>query len=130
MEEFDFDYHTLSTQYPENAFVLQLGGGYTFTASPSAPDQRVLTLAFNSGVMRNYWNAIDGTPDTTTDPKLNFYRLEEFYQRHGIWKSFNYEHPQYGMLVVKFSKPLITPKALPQESGRVEGFSLEFREQP
>ena len=128
METFDFDYHSTSVQYPESGDRLQLGKSYLFTSSPTAPDQRLLTLYFPG--MRNYVGATTGTPDLTTEPKLNFYRLEQFYLQHKLWKSFEYTHVQYGLLVCKFNKPLVTPKRVEGIPGLLEGFSLEFIEIP
>lgn len=137
MELFDFPYHTPTTQYPESGDRLQLGGGYMFTAAPTAPDQRIITLNFEAGAMRNYWNPgsvgppeVPAGPDITTNATRNFYALEKFYQDHRMHLSFEYEHPQYGLLVVKFNKPLATPKAIPGRFGEVEGFTVELIEQP
>lgn len=130
LSTFDFHIHTVTTTYPETGERLQLGGGYMFTATPTAPDQRILTLAFEPGVMRNYWDEILVQPDVTTNPTRNFYRLEQFYRTHRLHLSFEYTHPQYGLLVVKFNKPLVTPKALLQRFGEVDGFTVELIEQP
>lgn len=130
MEEFDFDFHLFSAEYPDSGDRLQLGRSYMFTAGPVAPDQRVITLHFPT--MFYYVNAVTGTPDTTTNPKMNFLRLEGFYTRHRLWKPFNYRHPMYGMLVVKFDKPLKTPKGLGSGApkGQLEGFTVDLLEQP
>lgn len=128
MEEFDFDFHKWNTDYPESGVRLQLGNSYTFTSEPVAPDQRIITLSF--ATMRYYVDPITGVPDVTTNPKINFYRLEQFYQRHRLWKSFNYRHAMYGMLVCKFNKPLKTPKGIEGEPGKTEGFTLELMEMP
>lgn len=130
METFTFHYHSPTTAYPESGDRMQFGGGYVFTAAPTAPDQRVITLAFASGTMRNYWDSVLEAPDILTDPERNFYALELFYQAHKMWKSFLYLHPQYGELTVRFNKPLTTPKVLPNKPGVLDGFSLEFLEQP
>ncbi len=128
MEEFDFDYHIPTTEYPESGDRLQFGGSYTFSSAPTSPDQRIITLHFQE--MRNYVDKTTGVVDVLTNPKSNFYRLELFYQRHRLWKSFNYRHPQYGMLVVRFSKPLKTPKKQEGFNGILEGFTVELMEQP
>lgn len=128
MEEFDFDYHACTAQYPESGDRVQLGGSYSFSSAPTAPDQRILTLHFDG--MVNYWDAVGGVPDTATNPKRNFYRLELFYKRHRLWKSFNYRHAQYGILVVKFNKPLSTPKPSGDRQSTTDGFTLELLEIP
>lgn len=128
MEEFDFDYHVPTTEYPESGDRLVLGGSYMYTAAPIAPDQRIITLHFTE--MRNYCHPITGVPDSTVNPAINFYRLELFYQEHRLFRSFNYRHPQYGMLVVKFNKPLKTPKMVEGQPGVLQGFTVELIEQP
>lgn len=128
METFDFDYHTPITRYPESGNRLQLGGSYMFSSEPTSPDQRVIVLHFAG--MRNFCHPVTGVPDLTKMPAINFYRLEKFYQDHKLWRDFNYTHPQYGLLVVKFNKPLETPKAIPGLRGWVEAFSVELLEQP
>lgn len=126
MEEFDFDYHFPTTEYPDSGDRLQLGNSYVYIAAPTAPDQRVLRLSFPG--MRNYWDSVLAAPDITTDPKNNFYRLEKFFQRHRLWKKFTYTHPQYGVLTVTFNKPLKTPKAKAGLPGYLEGFEIELLE--
>lgn len=254
MEEFDFDYHQCTIQYPESGSRLQLGNSWMFTAAPTAPDQRTLTLSFPG--MRVYWDRIAGVPsvlvnggfdtdltgwapdvgtiitsvvdgklsynrnnaafaisqirqtfatqtgktyrvqadvssnshaavffvngvqrllftqnagrivftftatsastqlsiggtnstlatffldnvqviryddDLSANPKLDIWRLEQFYLRHRMWKRFNYYHSQHGMLVVTFNKPFASPKKTENVSGFVEPFELEFLEHP
>lgn len=128
MEEFDFDYHFCTTEYPQTGDRLQLGNSYVSTSGPTAPDQRIITLHFEG--MNMYVDRTTGLPDTTTDPKLNFYRLELFYQRHKTWKSFNYFHVMYGMLVCKFNSPLKTPKPVRGTHGLLDGFTIDLLEIP
>ena len=80
--------------------------------------------------MFNFCDPYTGAPDVARLPKLNFYRLEQFYLAHKLWRSFNYNHPQYGMLVVKFNKPLETPKYVEGQPGALESFSVELLEIP
>ena len=129
MEDFDFHYHMPTTRYPESGSRMQLGNSYVFTSDAVAPDQRIITLHFDA--MFNYWDSAIGAPDVTKNPTINFYRLELFYQRHRLSKSFNYTHPQYGLLVCKFNKPLETPKpSTDGVRGKLQGFSVELMEIP
>ena len=128
MEEFDFDYHICVITYPESGSRLQLGNSWVFTAAPTAPDQRTLTLSFPG--MRVFWDAGANAPDAVTLPKLNIWRLEQFYLRHRMWKRFNYRHPQHGMMVVTFNKPFTTPKKSEGMAGFVDGFEIDFLEHP
>jgi hypothetical protein len=128
MELFDFDFHSPTTEYPQSGDSVQLGRSYTFTSAPVAPDQRTITLNFAG--MINYWDLVNNAPDVTTNPKRNFYRLEQFYLFHRMAKRFNYEHPQYGMLVCTFKEPLKTPKKVDGQSGWLEAFSVVLLEHP
>lgn len=127
MELFDFDYHKTTTAYPEGTRI-QLGKSYIFAAQPTAPDQRVITLYFNA--MYYFCDPLTGAMNDSVQPKLNFWRLEKFYQAHQTWRNFQYVHPVYGMLVCKFNKPLQTPKPVDNHGGLLESFSVEFLEIP
>lgn len=128
MAEFDFDYHDPTTEYPETGTRLSLGGSYSFASSPTSPPQRLVTLRFQE--MRNYWDRGANSPDVVTNPKINFYRLEAFYKEHELWKTFDYRHPQYGLMKCRFNKPLKTPGKVQGMAGVVEGFTVELIEQP
>jgi hypothetical protein len=128
MAVFDFNHHTTTTQYPESGIRMQLGGGYMFTAGSTAPDQRILTLHFEDGML--LFRATNGTPDVTTMPSVNFYRLEQFYQAHKLAISFSYTHVLYGTGNWKFNKPLVTPKRIRGSANHLEPFTLEFLEMP
>lgn len=127
METFDFPYHLRSTEYPESSVRVQFGRAYTFTAAPSAPDQRIFVLDFKG--MKRYVDE-DGELDINTNPQMNFNVLEAFYQEHRLHKSFIYPHADYGNLVVKFHEPLKVPKGIEGGSGVLEPFTLKFAEQP
>lgn len=129
MEIFDFDYHSPRTEYPASGDTVQLGRSYSFTSLPVAPDQRVITLDFAG--MFNYWDRVANAPDLVRNPKLNFARLEQFYLRHRQAVRFQYDHPQYGPLVVTFRDPLKTPKKVDgNKAGLLEAFSLVLLEHP
>lgn len=121
MAVFDFPYHKQSTKYPESGINVKLGNSWTFTAPPSAPDRREFTLSFSTMI----WN---------TDPEifreLNLSRLNAFYLRHKMWAVFLYDHPMFGILPVRFNKPLEIPKGISDGFGSVEGFTIELIEEP
>lgn len=48
METFNFPYHKYSVDYPESGFKMELGGSYRYNAEPSAPDQRIFKLYFDT----------------------------------------------------------------------------------
>ena len=127
MDLFDFDFHNFETEYPDSGNRMQLGNSYTFSSSPVAPDQRIITLSFKG--MLSYHNA-DGSPDPDKNPRVNIWRLEQFYLANKLWRPFNYKHARYGVLVVKFNKPFKVPKMVEGEIGLTESFTVEFQEQP
>lgn len=127
MDTFDFDYHSMSTKYPETGIRMKLGGSYTYTSTPTEPPARIITLHFDENAMRIFMTA-PGVPDVTRDPAINFNRLDAFYRKHELHMSFIYPHEIYGNLIVKFNKPLEMPKLT--KGGWVPSFSLEFEEQP
>lgn len=124
MEEFNFDYHSPQTEYPDNGNRGTLGNSYEFTVRPVAPPQRTITLHFEQ--MTVFGNA-DGSPNYTQNIAINFNALEKFYQEHQLWKTFLYTHPIYGPLNVRFAEPLKTPKVT---KGYTEAFSVKLRELP
>lgn len=125
METFNFPYHSVETENPESGVRLKLGGSYTFTAPPSDPDQRVVTLTFPT---LKFFTDPSGNLDPNIQPTLNMYSLIQFYQRHKLHKSFMYNHPVHGDMEVKFNKPLKEPSSLPGGTGAVKEFSVEFIE--
>lgn len=127
LETFDFPYHLTSTENPESGFRGALGGSWVFTAAPTDPDQRKMTLEFAT---MKYFTDNFGVTESITEPHLNMKTLIGFYQRHKLHKSFHYYHPVHGQMEVKFNKPLSEPKQIPGGTGAVESFSVELIEVP
>lgn len=127
LEVFDFPYHLFETVNPESGFRGQFGNSYIFTAAPSAPDQRVFKLSFPA--MKWFVDA-DGVVDATQNPQYNMKALIDFYHLHRLHESFQYNHPVYGTLVVKFNKPLVEPKGEIGENGVVRNVEIELIEIP
>ena len=105
---FDFPYHRVSTQYPTEGTNLKLGGSWDYNSKPSSPAQRVFTLDFK--ILKYFVSG--GVLDTTTEAKINLGALELFYRAHLLHTEFFYPHPVYGVLRVKFQKPLEVPMGL------------------
>lgn len=127
METFDFDYHSMSTKYPETGTKMKLGGSYNYTSTPTEPPARTITLHFADNAMRIHMIS-RGVPDLTKEPQTNWARLEAFYKAHEMHKSFIYQHELYGDLVVKFAKPLEMPQLT--KGGWLPSFTLDLEEQP
>lgn len=127
LEDFNFPYHRFETVNPETGFRAQFGGSYTFTATPDSPDQRIFKLGFDA--MKFFTDESDNVINDVV-PEINMKNLIDFYHEHKLHKTFNYTHPVYGVLVVKFAKPLPEPKGIVGGTGVVEGFEIELVEIP
>lgn len=126
METFDFPLHTFAVRYPESSAKVKFGRGYEFASAPKGPDQLTVTLNF-AGMF--FYPGADGFPDLTVEPRINIAVLEQFYQKHRLYKKFIYPHPAKGNIVVRFSAPL-QYKLKENGRGAVEPFSVEFLTQP
>lgn len=79
-----------------------------------------------------YWvaSSSDSALNLTRDPQINIAALDDFYSRHKLYKRFWYDHPMFGMMQVRFNKPLMIPKGYADGDGTLEPFELEFLEAP
>lgn len=127
LELFNFPYHRTETENPESGFRGQMGSSYVFTTPPTDPDQRKFTLSFPG--QQYFLNNLDQV-DETILPERNMFALIKFYQRHKLYKSFQYVHPVHGMMEVKFSKPLKEPEAIEGGNGVTKEFTIELVEIP
>ena len=127
METFDFPNYAYTTKYPESSFRMQLGRSWTYVEKPKAPDQRVFELTFGS--MQYVEDGVGGI-DIVSNPENNLGRLEDFYNRHKLYEKFILPHPIYGSIIVRFNKPLETPKGKKGGKGWTEQVTIELIEQP
>lgn len=127
MAIFDFPYHTQSTDYPQSGDQAQMGGGYQYSVEPSGPPQRTFTLYFETML---YYKKANGDLDREKTPHYNLALLDDFYREHELWKTFEYDHPVYGPVLVKFNKPLKIPEGVKGGMGTVKPFTIELIEQP
>ncbi len=127
LEVFNYPYHTVKGENPESGLRIQLGKSYVFTAPPTDPDQRKFTLNMR-GMQFFFDNA--GELDDSVVPLRNMFSLIKFYQRHKMYKSFQYMHPIHGLLVVKFNQPLVEEEPEAGGSGVVKDFTIELIEIP
>lgn len=124
---FNFPNHMVSEKYPDPGTSVQLGNSYRFATPPVAPDQRIFTLSFES-----MWRGLTstGAMDVTTNVKNNLGALLQFYETYKLHKTFQYPHPWLGVLNVRFSTPLVTPKGIKGGDGWTESFDIELVEMP
>lgn len=124
---FDFPFHLVEDKNGDPGNRVQLGNSYQFATPPSAPVPRIFVLSFET-----MWRGIksDGSRDVTTIPQKNAGTLWDFYAYFGMHKTFQYPHPWFGTVNVRFNKPLELPKGKAGGNGWTESFSVEFMEQP
>ncbi len=129
METFDWPFFTIKTKYPDTTIRFQFGRSYLFAVPPASPDQRMFSLRFPTLIYLETTPG-SGVLDLTTEPNLNLGRLEDFYNRHKMFQSFDFIHPAHGAMVCKFNMPLEVPDGIPGGFGSVEEVNLEFIEIP
>lgn len=125
-QTFNFPYHRVSTRHPTQGTNLKLGGGWDYNSKPSSPPQRLFTLDFK--VMKYFGSA--GVLDLAKEPEINLGLLEAFYNTHLLHTEFNYPHPIYGNLLVKFLKPLEIPMGIEGGGGAIPGLNVSLVEFP
>lgn len=127
MAEFDFPYHLTETVNPDNSFRVALGNGWEYATETGDADQRIFKLSFQG--MKFFVDAA-GQIDENFEPQRNMKTLIDFYHSKKLYRAFTYEHPVYGVLSVRFNRPLPEPKPMIGGGGVVEEFVVELRELP
>lgn len=127
VETFNFPFHVASISYPERGSPITLGGNWQYSSKPSSPPMRTFQLTFP---VLQWIKSSAGVLTSSIDPEINLLRLEQFYNRHELYKDFIYPHELYGQLIVRFSQPLVIPPAVQDSFGTVKGLSVTFVEQP
>jgi hypothetical protein len=110
------------TKPPEASKGMSMGGWF-FSSRPVVPYQKSFAVKLQG--IRWYLNA-DGTYDAATDPQFNARRLELFYEQHGTWDPFDWQHPHLGLIKVRFKEPVEVAEAIPNSGGLVEGFDIQL----
>lgn len=140
MQTFDFPFHTIQDEYPEDSISVRFGRGYSFASKPKGPSQIVTRLSFAG--MFTIVSQETGLIDRTVAPHYNFEALLAFYEAHGTYEPFLYNHARRGLTEWRFNKPIVTPE--PAGAGQIGGipglsgyqahalaaFQLEFILQP
>jgi hypothetical protein len=127
MANFQPRYYSYSTRYPESGQRIKFGNSYGFTATPTAPDQRVFMLKLQG---MEYFLLPDGSLDLTTTLSRNLGAFEEFYREHQLHTEFNLAHPVYGTVKCKFLRPLEIPEGIRGGNGVWDTIEVELEEQP
>lgn len=126
MATFPATYYQTSTKYPNSGTRIQMGRSYTYTAPQVSPDQRIFTLSL-AGMQYFVTNNVI---DLTVSTERNMAVLDAFYREHLLYKSFDFNHPVYGIILCKFNQPLEIPKGIPGGNGVLEPFTVELIEIP
>lgn len=124
---FDFPFFQLSASYEDNSTRVKFGKGYTFAARPDGPPQRTFRLRFP---MLVWETASTGLIDPFVRPETNAGRLENFYRLVEMWRTFWFNHPGLGLILVRFAKPLELPHGEVGGTGAVGPVEIDFIEQP
>jgi hypothetical protein len=110
------------TKPPQASQVMSMNG-WPFTSKPKVPYQK----SFAVKLQGMYWYLkSNGYFDVSTNPRYNARRLELFYERHGVWKPFDFPHPHLGLLRCRFSQPLEIPEAIANSGGLVDAFDVNL----
>src|SRR5690349_10079172 len=99
--------------------------GWLFASRPVSPMQRRFRVNLHG--LRWYLNN-DDTYDSTTNPTFNARALELFYEAHEQWKTFEWDHPHFGTMEVKFAAPVNVPAAPKGNDGMLEPLEITLVE--
>jgi hypothetical protein len=136
MAVFNFPFHRVTTEYPDNSARVRFGRGYQFASRPVGPDQLTFRLSFETMC---YFELAAGGYSSTHNPTLNMLALQKFYETHGLFEKFTYTHDLHGTVQCRFDKPLVTPKGIKGQTvilpngirqHACESFELQLISQP
>lgn len=117
LERFKWDLYKFDSQYVEPFSHVALGGlSQSYVPRVEHRPQRHINLTFVG--MKDF------PENRATDNPTNFRTLYNFYLRHGTYKSFIFEHPVYGDLIVRFGKTLVVPTRVKDGLGTVDSFNI------
>lgn len=123
LDRFVWDKFNFGTSYnePFGQINLKNTSSQPYVYAQSTKPIRIIELEFSTMIYTG------GEPNNC--PKnINFNALMAFYVKHGCHSSFLFDHPVYGDMVVRFSKPIIMPKKNPGGSGTTQSFSITLVE--
>lgn len=124
---FDFcpDYMIPETEPPTDHGKGMSMNGWHYAVKPNVPYQKSFTVTLQGMC---WYLTGGGMYDVSMDPRYNGRRLELFYEGHGLWKFFEFQHPHLGLLEVRFALPVKVPKALANSGGLIESFEIKLVE--
>lgn len=118
MDLFDFcpDSQVPQTLPPEATKAVSMNG-WEFTARPTVPYQKKFKVMLHG--LKWFLNPTTGLFDTTSSPTINARRLELFYEAHGQWDPFTWNHPHMGPLTVRFASGVLIPPGTKDSGGLI-----------
>ena len=129
-ENFDnFMLHSVKTEYQPNGFSVNFGGGYAFDADGEYPPLKRFTLTFKG--YQYYLKTVNGIEIIDKEKnadKNNMAALEDFFLRHLMYKTFEYNSPVYGKVLVRFAEPLQIPEGIKSGRGILNEFNVTLKE--
>jgi hypothetical protein len=99
-----------------------------FTQSTGTITSPQTVLEFRNMTVTDDTTAAANGVDLSTNPQYNLAVLEKFYQDHKLYKTFQYQHPIYGLMSVKFNSPLKIPEGTKGGIGWVPDIAVELIE--
>lgn len=130
MENFDnFMMHKVKVEYQPNGFSVTFGGGYSFDTDGGYPPLKRFILTFKG--YQYYLKEVNGVEVTDKEKNIdknNMAALEDFYLRHLTNKNFEYNHPVYGKVIVRFAEPLQIPEGIEKGRGVLGDFNIILKE--
>ena len=128
LKRFIWDFHNFGTTYVEPFVHASIGpeGTQNFVPYSSVKPVRNISLDFPLLLLQEEDHAV--LTGLAYRPELDFNKLKDFYMEHKSYKPFIYEHPIYGDMTVRFSKPIAMPKKIKGGVGVVQNFTVELQE--
>ncbi len=129
-ENFDnFMLHTTKVDYIPNGFSVNFGGGYAFDSNGDYPPLKRFTLTFTG--YQYYLKFVNGVEVIDKEKNANINNmaaLEDFFLRHLLYKTFEYNSPVYGKVLVRFADPLQIPEGIKKGHGILNDFNVTLKE--
>lgn len=126
LDRFIWDQHNFSTQYIEPYTYTQVNRDQGLTLKSENRPYRSMELSFPIMYLRDSTN--EGKTWLNAHPEQDFGALLAFYLDKGMHRKFIYNHPVYGDMVVRFSKPIAMPKKNIEGTGTVQPFTISMAE--
>lgn len=125
MNTFDFYHLAPVIKFPDDQIRVKFGRNFTFTTDPLNPPERVFVLMMTG--LRWSTNA-SGIAVNGPEAKICAKRFYDFYLSKRMHLSFDYDLPGFGVLKVRFNKPVELPSAIPGGTGVLPDFEVELIE--